>query len=147
MLAKGYRKTEVAEAIGVDRSTIYNWLDDPEFAEEVDRLSLMTDVASRSERIRIAMRVVRQAINDEGLIATEKDVLDWLKFVQSETQGAKVDFSKLAELFTGQEQSSSPIEPPHNNPLSLSAKPLGQVIDVPQPDEQPEQPATTDNNP
>jgi len=101
MLAKGLPKTRVASEVGVSRETIYNWLDDPEFAEEVDRLTLMVGIASRSERIRMAMRVVRSRLDEEGVPRSEKDVLEWLKFAQSETHGARLDFGKLAELLTG----------------------------------------------
>lgn len=103
LLAIGYSQTATAEEVGVHRNTIRNWLDDPEFAAEVDRLSVMTGVASRAERIRIANRLVRQRVNENGDILSDKDVLDWLKFAQSETDGAKLDFSKLAELLSGEQ--------------------------------------------
>lgn len=58
----------------------------------------MTDVASRAERLRIAKRVVRQFTKDDK-IETVKDILDWLKFAQSETDGIKLDIAKqLAAL-------------------------------------------------
>lgn len=75
---------------------LYLWLQDPAFAEEVDRLSLMVGVASRAERLRIAKRVVRQMVKDSGLVKTDKDLLDWLKFAQGETDGIKLDLDKLA---------------------------------------------------
>jgi hypothetical protein len=115
MLASGEAKTLVAETVDVDRVTLYHWLAHPDFAAEVDRLSLMVHVASRAERLRIAMRVVKQRINEEGNIATEKDVLDWLKFAQSETDGARIDLSKLTELLTGE----SAVE--HGPPQQLGA--------------------------
>ena len=102
LLALGYPKTYVADEVGVSRNTIYAWLDDPEFAEEVDRLSLMTGVANRAERLRVAMRVIRSRINEDGIPQSEKDVLEWLKFAQSETHGARLDFGKLAELLAGE---------------------------------------------
>lgn len=60
----------------------------------------MIDVASRAERLRIAMRAVRQRVRDDGAIDTDRDVLDWLKYAQSETTGIKLGFSKgeVAEL-------------------------------------------------
>lgn len=102
MLASGHSKTKVAEEVGVDRATVYYWLDIEEFSAEVDRLSLMVGVASRAERLRFVNRVVRQSLRDDGQIITEKDILDWLKFAQSETTGAKIDLSKLAEMLTGE---------------------------------------------
>lgn len=94
-LAEGKTQQEVADEIEVERKTIYNWLCVPEFAAEVDRLSLMVSVSSRAERLRLAMRVVRAKTNN-GAPETEKDLLEWLKFVQSETDGVKLDLTKLA---------------------------------------------------
>lgn len=103
MLASGHSKTETAQVIGVDRATVYYWLDIEEFSAEVDRLSLMVGVASRAERLRFVNRVVRQSLRDDGHVLTEKDILDWLKFAQSETTGAKIDLSKLAEMLVGEQ--------------------------------------------
>jgi hypothetical protein len=60
----------------------------------------MVDIASRAERLRMAMRVVRQRVRADGTPETEKDLLDWLKYAQSETTGIKVGFSRgeVAEL-------------------------------------------------
>lgn len=116
MLAVGYSKTAVAEEIGVHRNTIYEWLDDPEFAAEVDRLSLMTGIASRAERMRLVNRLVRQKIREDGTIITEKDILDWLKFAQSETTGAKIDLSKLAEMLTADDDTSNSVTQPQLPP-------------------------------
>lgn len=60
----------------------------------------MIDIASRAERLRIAMRAVRQRVRDDGTIETDRDVLDWLKYAQGETTGIKLGFSKgeVAEL-------------------------------------------------
>jgi len=92
-LAEGQARA-VAHAIGVCRKTICNWLCVTEFAAEVDRLSCMIDIASRAERVRIAMRAVRQKVRAVGTVETEKDVLDWLKYPQSETTGIKLGFSR-----------------------------------------------------
>jgi len=108
LLALGHNKSSVAEEVNVTRATIYNWLDDPEFAAEVDRLSVMTGVSSRAERLRIAMRIVRQRTDEDGNLRSEKDLLDWLKFAQSETDGAKIDMSKLAELLAGESSDNQP---------------------------------------
>lgn len=95
-LAEGKTRAEVATEAGVNESTIYRWLRDPEFGAEVDRLSLMVGIAGRAERLRIAQRVVRQLVLDDA-IKTDKDLLDWLKFAQSETDGVKLDLAALAE--------------------------------------------------
>lgn len=96
-LAEGKTQKEAAAEVKVTDRTIRNWLSEPEFAEEVDRLSLMVGMASRAERIRLANRVIRQKVKD-GVAETEKDLLDWVKFAQSETDGIKLDLSQLAAL-------------------------------------------------
>lgn len=105
-LAEGKTQQQVAEECAVSRRTISTWLSHPEFAAEVDRLSLMTHIASRAERLRIAKRVVRQMVKDDKNIKTDKDLLDWLKFAQGETDGIKVDAAKLIAAF-GDDASSS----------------------------------------
>lgn len=96
-LASGKTQQQVAEECGINRRTVQRWLEHADFSAEVDRLSLMTGIASRAERLRIAKRVVRQRIDDAGAgnVATEKDILDWLKFAQSETDGIKLDLAKI----------------------------------------------------
>ena len=102
-LAEGKSQAEVAALAGVTDRTIRNWLDDDRFIAEIDRLSLMVGVASRAERLRLVNRLVKQKVRQEdGFIFTEKDLLDWLKFAQSETDGAKIDLSKLAEMLAGE---------------------------------------------
>jgi hypothetical protein len=88
-LAEGQTQQAVAEAIGVCRKTICNWLCVRAFAAEVDRLSCMIDISSRAERLRMAMRAVKAKTKD-GVPQSDKDVLDWLKFAQSETTGIKL---------------------------------------------------------
>lgn len=102
LLAVGHNKQYVADEVGVSRATIYNWLDDPEFGAEVDRLSTMVDAASRAERLRDTMRVLRSLRDENGVLRTDKDALDWLKYAQSETDGTKLDMSKLMELLAGE---------------------------------------------
>jgi hypothetical protein len=80
--------------VGVTRKTLYNWLQQPEFSQEVDRLSSMTDIASKAERMRIAMRAVRQKVKGEK-VETNRDLLDWLRFAQSETQGVELALTRL----------------------------------------------------
>lgn len=92
MLAQGHKIEETAEAVGVAKRTILRWKGDIEFMQEMDRLSLMMDVANRSERLRIAMRYIRKLDSKER---TNKDILDWIRFAQSETQGARVDLTDI----------------------------------------------------
>jgi hypothetical protein len=96
-LAEGQTQKQVAEAIDRSDRTIRKWLEEPAFSEEVDRLTLMMGVASRAERLRIAKRVVAQRVRDEH-VESEKDLLDWLKFAQSETDGIKLDLAQLASF-------------------------------------------------
>jgi hypothetical protein len=99
-LASGKTRKEAAEEAEITERSIYLWLQEVEFSAEVDRLSLMIGIASRAERLRIAKRVVRQMVKDDETIGTEKDLLDWLKFAQSETDGVKLDLAALAEAAT-----------------------------------------------
>lgn len=94
LLAQGYTQDEVAGQVGISDRTIRNWNAHPDFAAEVNRLSLMVNIASRAERLRKAMRIVRQ-MGDK----TDKDLLDWLKYAQTETDGVKLDLTTLADAF------------------------------------------------
>lgn len=90
LLSQGYTIEQTAQETGVAERTIYRWKNDPVFGEEVDRLSLMTDIASKGERLRLAKRMIRQI----G-VETKRDLLDWLKYAQSETDGVKLDLASL----------------------------------------------------
>lgn len=96
-LAEGKTQKQAAEEVEAGERTIRDWLANPDFAAEVDRLSLMVGIASRAERLRLAMRVVREKTKGDAP-TTDKDLLEWLKFAQSETDGVKLDLSKLATL-------------------------------------------------
>lgn len=94
-LASGGTQEDAAREAKVTDRTIRNWLTDEVFAAEVDRLSLMVGISSRAERLRLAMRVVKQKTAGNE-VKTDKDILEWLKFAQSETDGIKLDITKLA---------------------------------------------------
>ena len=94
---------------GVNIRTIQRWLLLPEFSEEVDRLVFLTGIARKSERLKITKRIARN-LGD----TTEKDLLDWLKFARSETDGAKLDLTGLLRQLT--EQSTA--EPAHGSRLA-----------------------------
>jgi len=96
LLAEGYTKAETAEQCHITERTLYRWARDLDFATEIDRLTFLTGIARRAERLRLAMRVVRQRVRN-GKIETDKDLLDWVKFAQSETDGAKLDITALFE--------------------------------------------------
>lgn len=104
MLAEGYTHKQVAAEVKKSDRTIRLWLAEVEFSAEVDRLTLMVGIASKAERLRLAKRVIRQA-DHGGLIITDRDLLDWLKYAQSETDGIKLDLASLAAA-VGQDDSS-----------------------------------------
>ena len=93
-LAEGYTYKQVGAMIGKTDKTIQRWMADMEFSAEVDRLTLMVGIASRAERLRLAKRVIRQQ-DHAGMLVTDKDLLDWLKFAQSETDGIKLNLAAL----------------------------------------------------
>jgi hypothetical protein len=95
LLAQGYLIKEVAKSVDVNEKTIDRWKGDIEFSKEVDRLSLMLDISSRAERMRIAMRMVRKALKKKT--PTRRDLLEWLKFAQGETDGIKLDLTSLLD--------------------------------------------------
>jgi len=97
-LASGHTVKEASDEYQVSERSIWRWRADSEFAAEVDRLSLMVDIASRAERLRMAMRIVRKRISkaeDTGKDPSKADLLYWLQYVQSETNGAKIDVNGL----------------------------------------------------
>jgi len=96
-LAQGYTIEETARVANVTERTIYRWRNNLDFSVEVDRLSLMVGIASRAERLRIAMQIARQKAKEDGKYDTSRDLLDWLKFAQSETDGAKFDLATIFE--------------------------------------------------
>lgn len=95
MLADGYTIEETAEAIGAGKRTVARWKTNPEFDQEVDRLSLMVGVANRAERMKIAKRMIRKLATKQ--VPTHKDLLEWLKYAQGETDGVKLDLTALFE--------------------------------------------------
>lgn len=95
-LAEGQTRAQAAARADISERQLYRWLADEDFTAEVDRLSLASGIASRAERLRIAQRAARQMVNEDGTVKTEKDLLDWLKFAQSETNGAKFGITSLS---------------------------------------------------
>jgi len=98
MLAEGYTYKQVGSQINKTEKTIYRWMLDTEFSAEVDRLSLMAGIASKAERLRLAKRIVRAKCTSD-IMASDKDLLDWLKFAQSETDGANLNLAGLLTSF------------------------------------------------
>lgn len=96
LLAGGLTWDQVAHECGIARRTLAYWCSNPVFSAEVDRLTLMTDVALRAERLRYAKRVVRQKIENDGSIQSGRDILDWLSLTRREPEGVKLGL--LTEL-------------------------------------------------
>lgn len=97
MFAEGYTREEIAEKIGIPARSLSRLRALPEFMDEVVRLSYMVGVANRAHRLQMVNRVIRQKMQVDGTISTDKDSLEWMKFAQSETDGAKIDLTKLFE--------------------------------------------------
>ena len=97
-LADGKTRVAAAGEAGIAEKTIYRWLEDVEFASEVDRLTLMTGIALRAERLRLVKRVVNARVAqlpDSAL--SRADLLDLLKFAQGETDGIKLNLAALVD--------------------------------------------------
>lgn len=110
LLAQGYNQRETSEQTGISQRTVRRWYSKLEFAMEVDRLTLLTGISTRAERMRIVMQVVRQRIiEEEGkeFVLSKRDILEWLKLAQSETDGAKLDLASLFENMGAQARSDS----------------------------------------
>ena len=95
MLADGYTIDEVAEAIGVNSRSVDRWKADIEFSQEVDRLGLMVGIANKAERLKIARRMICNLAKKQ--VPTHKDLLEWLKYAQGETDGIRLDLTPLFE--------------------------------------------------
>ena len=94
-LADGFPVVEVSEKTGVSERTIYRWKNDIEFQSEVDRLSLMVGIANKGERLRLAKKIIRGLEKKQH--PTQKDLLEWVKYAQSETDGIKLDIASLID--------------------------------------------------
>jgi transposase-like protein len=114
-LAEGQTQKDLAKIHGINARTIRAWLAEIEFKQEVDRLSLMMAAANRAERLRIASRVIRiKTLNDR--IQTDRDLLDWLKYAQTETDGINLNLdtaliAALALITRRDETRDHPTEP------------------------------------
>lgn len=91
-LSLGFTIEETAERNDITERSIYIWKTKVAFSAEVDRLSLMTDIAGRAERLRIAKKMIRKLGYN-----SKKDILEWLKYAQGETDGIKLDLAAIAE--------------------------------------------------
>jgi hypothetical protein len=90
LLAEGYKVSHVARECGVSVRTIERFMAHPEFAHEVDKVTMMTGIALASERMRIIKRAVNQAIASDGTIKTKRDIFEWLKLATDELDRSKL---------------------------------------------------------
>lgn len=97
-LAEGKTRREAALEADITERTIYRWLDHPEFSAQVDQLTLLTGIGLRADRLRIVKRVIRQMVKDDQKVKTDKDLLDWLKYAQAETNGTDLLEQLVASL-------------------------------------------------
>jgi len=97
MLAEGYNQQETCQEVGVSDRTVRRWVANIEFSQEVDRLTHMFGLATRAERLRLAKRVIRERLSHTAIPPSNKDLLDWLKYFQSETDGIKLDLTAFLE--------------------------------------------------
>jgi hypothetical protein len=98
LLADGFTVADTAIKTGVVDRTIYRWKNNIEFQSEVDRLSLMVGIANKGERLRLAKSIIRELISKSR--PTQKDLLEWVKYAQSETDGVKLDLATLLDAAT-----------------------------------------------
>lgn len=84
MLGDGETAVDVARALGVHRHTVNRLEAVPEFKAEVERQALYLDLARRAARVRLAKRIV-STLGD----TTDRDLLDWLRYIASETDGER----------------------------------------------------------
>jgi hypothetical protein len=81
-LAEGCTREHAASTAGIGVATLYRWLNNPLFGEEVERLTVITNLSRKAQRIMLAKRMVRKLGE-----TTKRDLLDWLKYVAQETDG------------------------------------------------------------
>jgi DNA-binding CsgD family transcriptional regulator len=95
LLADGYTIRETSEITGVPTRTIDFWKSHIEYQTEIDRLSVMVGLANRAERLRLAKKIMRKLAQEKT--PTQKDLLEWMKYAQSETDGIKLDIASLVD--------------------------------------------------
>jgi hypothetical protein len=84
LLATGLSRRETAQRIGVGEATIYRWLNNEFFSAEVDALTFLTGIAVKAERVRLIKRFVASKLDEDGIVDSKKDPLDWLKLLRDE---------------------------------------------------------------
>ena len=117
LLGMGYTMQETADHEDVSKSirTIARWKKHPEFAEALDKCSLMYGLASSAERLRLISRAARQFVReDDSIDTTGNTFLDFIKQARIEKEGTEVKLNIVSEL-------ESELEPGNSKTGSLDA--------------------------
>lgn len=85
-MARGDNRQSLAETLNTTDRTLRRWAEHPDFQRKIDEIIQDIDIAQKSERIKIAKKVIRAKMKDEDPENwTKKDLLEWLKYVGEET--------------------------------------------------------------
>jgi len=98
MLATGTPKKHIIEQLGIARTTLWNWEQNPVFSIEVDKLSLMHGLASKAYRMRMIQEAVKSFKNkDDSWNTTGTTLLEWIKEARMQMEGVSLNIvSQLA---------------------------------------------------
>ncbi len=83
--ARGELQQSIAKELNVSDRTLRRWAEHPDFQRKVDEIISDIDIAQKAERIKIAKKVIRQKIEQDKDRLSNKDLLDWLKYIGEET--------------------------------------------------------------
>ena len=86
----GMKKRHVADRVGVGEATIYRWMSDEEFRCELDRLTFITGMAVKAARVRAIKRLIRSRMDEDEVLDSKRDVLDWIKLLKEEINDMEV---------------------------------------------------------
>lgn len=119
-LADGYTWQETANEVGVDKRTICNWMQNPEFSAELDEFTVMFTLASKAERVRVMKRIIRQKINEDGTYQTKADLIDWMKLLKDEIGSLSLGLAEKPANYPTVE-TLAPTPPVNSPPLDPEA--------------------------
>lgn len=116
LLAQGMSKLNVAEVVGIDRSTVYRWLKDPDFVEALTKAVYDFMQSMRVERMQRASNIAKEALGElytrvldaekRGAIAT-KDLKD---LVDSMVKVIKVESGEVTNIMPKDPDGGDPEE-------------------------------------
>jgi FixJ family two-component response regulator len=94
-LADGATQKEAADRAGITDRTVRRWLNIPEFATEVDKVTLETGLATKAARLRLIKRVVNarleKTVSETVAQLSKADTLELLKHLHKEQEGAQLN--------------------------------------------------------